>query len=386
MRSHEILRAQNALGLETVAVSSPFQQPQRVGATSERWDGVTYRRTYPAGGNLGISETGSGHLGRLRKLWALRGFRRWVSQLVATERVDLIHAHNNFLMGQVALRIAKDRGLPAVYEVRSLWEERLKASAVAPLGTGLWAAARRREEWCVRNADEVVAINAALADDIESRTGRRAKVVGNAVAADQDVLAVPPPDGGFHLAYLGSISPIEGLDGLVDAFCAASDGIPGAALSLHGLGSDLERLRKKCAPYANVTVHGPFDYTRRGDLYRSIDLVVLPRLPLRIAHKVTPLKPLEAMAFGRPVLASDVGGHREIIRDGENGWLFRAGDWDHLEHRLRTFFTDAAARTDLCGRVAAAGREEVVARHTWSARAKQYVDIYESLLSDNPGG
>ncbi len=379
VRSHEILRAQNSLGLETVAVSSPFQQPDRAGSEREEWDGVVYRRTYPSGSDLGISESGSGHLGRLRKLWSLRAFRRWVGDLVASEPVDVIHAHNNFLMARVALDVGRHSCIPVVYEVRSLWEERLRTSAIAPLGYTLWSMARRLEEQSVVEADEVVAINAALADDLECRTGRRAHVVGNAVVADPEVLTLPPSSGGRHIAYLGSMSPIEGLDMLVDAFVAASRGVPDATLSLHGGGRDLQKLRDKCAPHPNITVHGPFQYAKRGDLYRTIDLVVLPRLPLRIAHTVTPLKPLEAMVFGRPVLASDVGGHRELIRHGENGWLFRAGDRADLESKLRLYFLDDGARHELCTEIATAGRERVLARHTWSARAEQYRGLYHAL-------
>ena len=54
-------------------------------------------------------------------------------------------------------------------------------------------------------------------------------------------------------------------------------------------------------------------------------MLVYPRLSMRLTELVTPLKPLEAMAQGRLVLASDVGGHRELIRDGETGTLFKAG-------------------------------------------------------------
>ena len=58
----------------------------------------------------------------------------------------------------------------------------------------------------------------------------------------------------------------------------------------------------------------------------SIAVLVYPRLPMRLTELVTPLKPLEAMALGRILVASDVGGHRELIRHGETGFLFRAGD------------------------------------------------------------
>ena len=61
------------------------------------------------------------------------------------------------------------------------------------------------------------------------------------------------------------------------------------------------------------------------------DVLAYPRLPNRLTELVTPLKPLEAMAQGRMFVASDVGGHRELVRDGETGFLFRAGDEELVE-------------------------------------------------------
>ncbi len=69
--------------------------------------------------------------------------------------------------------------------------------------------------------------------------------------------------------------------------------------------------------------------------YELIDVLAYPRLPIRLTELVTPLKPLEAMAQGRMFVASDVGGHRELIRDGETGFLFRAGDVAALAARDR---------------------------------------------------
>ena len=69
--------------------------------------------------------------------------------------------------------------------------------------------------------------------------------------------------------------------------------------------------------------------------YDLIDVLAYPRQPMRLTELVTPLKPLEAMAQGRLFVASDVGGHRELIRDGETGTLFQAGDAAALARRHR---------------------------------------------------
>ena len=68
--------------------------------------------------------------------------------------------------------------------------------------------------------------------------------------------------------------------------------------------------------------------------YDLIDVLAYPAAPMRLTELVTPLKPLEAMAQGRMFVASDVGGHRELIRDGETGFLFPAGDAHALAQRI----------------------------------------------------
>src|SRR4029079_3018845 len=74
----------------------------------------------------------------------------------------------------------------------------------------------------------------------------------------------------------------------------------------------------------HITGRVPHDQVQR--YYGLIDVLVYPRRSMRLTELVTPLKPLEAMAQGRMLVASDVGGHRELIRHGENGFLFHAGD------------------------------------------------------------
>ncbi len=66
--------------------------------------------------------------------------------------------------------------------------------------------------------------------------------------------------------------------------------------------------------------------TRCKVYYNLIDVLIYPRLKMRLTDLVTPLKPLEAMAQGRLLAASDVGGHRELIEDGKTGILFEAGN------------------------------------------------------------
>ena len=111
--------------------------------------------------------------------------------------------------------------------------------------------------------------------------------------------------------------------------------------------------------------------------YALTDIACFPRKAIRLTELVTPLKPLEAMARGRPCLASDVGGHRELIRPGETGFLFRAGDERDL---ARTLVGLASRRADL-GPVTAAARRFVEAERTWKATVSRYAPIYQAVVA-----
>ena len=103
--------------------------------------------------------------------------------------------------------------------------------------------------------------------------------------------------------------------------------------------------------------------------------VLLNQGAMRLTELVTPLKPLEAMAQGRLVVASDVGGHRELIEHGRTGVLFRAGDADALAHAVSTLLRETSAWPALRSRA----RSFVGAQRTWDASVGRYAPVYARL-------
>jgi glycosyltransferase involved in cell wall biosynthesis len=90
---------------------------------------------------------------------------------------------------------------------------------------------------------------------------------------------------------------------------------------------------------------------------------------------VTPLKPLEAMAQGRLLVASDVGGHRELIEDGRTGVLFAAGDPKALADQVLALLA-APQRWEA---LRASGRRFVEHERNWAASVARYVAVYNSV-------
>jgi glycogen(starch) synthase len=111
--------------------------------------------------------------------------------------------------------------------------------------------------------------------------------------------------------------------------------------------------------------------------YDLMDVLVYPRRSMRLTELVTPLKPLEAMAQSRLVVASDVGGHRELIRAGETGYLFTAGDLG----ALATTLADVLARREAWTHVRQAARRFVEQERTWRISVRNYIGVYRAALA-----
>jgi len=109
-----------------------------------------------------------------------------------------------------------------------------------------------------------------------------------------------------------------------------------------------------------------------------IDAFVFPRKSMRLTELVTPLKPLEAMAQRRLVLASDVGGHRELIDHGRTGFLFHHDDVTALARSL----LQALDGLDRFGGILDEARAFVENERTWDASVRRYDRVYERALGD----
>jgi len=144
-----------------------------------------------------------------------------------------------------------------------------------------------------------------------------------------------------------------------------------------GGGAEDERLRRQVA---TLGLEGVVIFTGRvphgevGAYYGAMDLLVYPRPSTPLTDMVTPLKPLEAMAAGKPVLASDVAGHRELIRHEFNGLLFRAGDADALAAGM-----DAALRRSDLPAISSRARQWVLDERTWQSSVARYQPVYAGL-------
>jgi glycosyltransferase involved in cell wall biosynthesis len=185
-------------------------------------------------------------------------------------------------------------------------------------------------------------------------------------------------NGAPLLGFIGSFYHYEGLRFLVEAMPELRKRLPGARVLLVGGGEEDTALRAAAgATDGAVVFTGQIPYEQITRYYSLLDVFVCPRKRMRLTELVTPLKPLEAMAMGKAVLGSDVGGIAELVRHDVTGMLFAAESREGL--------VSAAAQLggspDLRARLGQRARQCMVEERSWRAVAANYLPIYESVLS-----
>ena len=378
-RSLAIIRAQRALGWETFHLTSTKHYGAQ--APEETVDGVVFHRTQP------------GPLDRVPVLnqWdVVRTLKPRIVEIARREGVDLIHAHSPCLNGLAALQAGRELGLPVVYELRAFWEDAAVDHGTTREGSLRYRASRALETNVLRRADQVTCICEGLRSDVIGRGIDAAKVtvVPNAVNIEQFPV-LGPRDPGLErelglvgarvLGFIGSFYAYEGLDLLLAALPAILAQRPDVRLLLVGGGPQERQLKEQAASLGiadKVVFTGRVPHGRVPAYSSLVDAFVFPRKSMRLTDFVTPLKPLEAMAQGRLVLASDVGGHRELIQDGRTGFLFRH---DSVEALARCAVQALESPPSLA-EIVENGRAFVERERNWGVSVRRYEGVYERAL------
>jgi PEP-CTERM/exosortase A-associated glycosyltransferase len=375
-RSHAILRALGAHGVDVAVVTGP--KHVMPGPPVEEIDGVRYQRTPSAAGG----DT-SGVLGQIR---TVLGTRRRIASYLRERSTQILHAHSPCLNGIAAL----GHGVPLLYEMRSSWEDAAVSVGTTTEGSPRYRASRMLETLVARRADEVVVICEGLRSDLIARGVSPAKiaVVPNALpeemfdlASQDQAAAVRQKHGLEHariVGFFGSFFEWEGIGALIQALPMVIESIPEARLLLAGGGRDESRLRQLVGALGledRVVFAGRIPHDAVRAYYRAADVVAYPRVSDRLTEMVTPLKPLEAMAQKTPVVASNVGGHRELIADGETGFLYQSGSVPALAVALR----EVLGAPERAARVVATARSVVERERRWSKVCERYLPIYDRL-------
>lgn len=380
-RTRAILKASQRKGWTVAAVTGPRNGAAPAG--EEDVDGLHFYRTAPLRPLVPV-------LDEAREIAA---FARRIGQAVADFQPDVLHAHSPVLDALAALIAGRRAGLPVLYEIRAFWEDAAVGNGWGREGSARYRLTRALEGWAVRRAGAVAVICEGLRRDLVARGVPAGKIAVSPNGVDMELFGTPPARdaalaaelglaGAEVIGFIGSFYPYEGLDDLIAAMPAIVARRPQARLLLVGGGpaEDDWRAQAAASPAAHaIRFVGRVPHQQVERYYGLVDVLAYPRKAMRLTELVTPLKPLEAMAQGRLVAASDVGGHRELIRDGETGTLFTPGDPAAIAHALTGLLAD---RSGWDTRRAKA-RNFVENERNWSSNVSRYHGVYQRLVQSS---
>lgn len=376
-RTRAIVKAQIARGWEAACLTGPRHAAEAPGP--EQVDGIFFHRTAqrPAGPPL------------LREWREIGAFRGRIAHLIGSWRPDIVHVHSPVLNALAAQPAARRAGVPLVYEIRAFWEDAAVGNGTGREGSARYNFTRALETRAARKADGVVTICEGLKQDLVARGIDPARIVVAPNGVDLDLFGAPAPrdaalaarlgvDGAELVGFIGSFYEYEGIDDLIAAMPSLAARRPRAMLLLVGGGPAEAKLRAQAeaSPAAErIRFAGRVPHGEVERYYALIDVLAYPRKAMRLTELVTPLKPLEAMAQGRMVAASNVGGHRELIADGVTGTLFPAGDPEGIAEALGRLFADRG----LWDERRRAARRFVERDRNWSSNISCYAPLYQDL-------
>jgi glycosyltransferase involved in cell wall biosynthesis len=386
MRSRYNLLAQVQAGLDPFVVTS-LGFPRKDGVvdapSAETVDGILHHRL----------DLGPGYPTELPFDVQLTDYAWLAADIAVRARPAILHASSGFRGYETALvaeAVREHVRLPLVYEVRSFFETTWSGEGERAERGEHYQRRYDTENRQMRAADVVITIAEAMADDIEARgvPRERIQVIPNGVDPAAFEPMAPDPElsrryrlnGGPVIGYVSNLDhPREGQDFLIEATARLAARGRDVTCLIVGDGrrrEELEEIAHRSGARGRIVFTGrvPHDSVRAH--YSLIDIFVVPRRNERAARFVTPLKPFEAMAMGKPLVVADLPALVEIAAPGERGLSFPAEDSDGLAGAVERLIADPV----LARRLGDAGREWVVRERTWAANGARYRDIYEALL------
>lgn len=379
-RSHSILLAQQEAGWETLAVTRvgyPVQVGKLAAQNLDVVDGIPYQRLLPSR----LAETMQGRL------------QQQAEELLAVAvkfRPSVLHTTTHYVNALVVRAVAQAVGIPWVYEVRGQLADTWAASRGADAtGSERYSLFKQREAEVMQDADLIVTLGDTMKTNIVSTGISTCKVIIAPNAVGGDFLAEPVDAATARLElgldesgpYIGTVSSLvayEGLDCLIAAFMVLAPRFPGLKLLIVGDGvarSALEVQARRSGYGDRIIFTGRVTREQAVRYHQALDIFVVPRKDLEVTQSVTPLKPVEALACARPVVASRLPALEEIVLDGLNGTLFQAENTSELAGALGVLLADEPLRS----RMGRTGRMQVLESRTWAANARVLITAYREL-------
>lgn len=383
IRSRDIMMSQKELGIQVLAITAPFQN-----SISKKGidviDDITYIRTSQNTKNS-ISDQRKSVLKRVLRVFAIFYFTKKLYHTIKKEKPNVLHAHAMFFCAIPTLVLGKLFNIPVVYEFRSLWMyQKSDSKNKSFINKKIEGLLFQIELLCLKKADHAIILNKNLKEFIVSKTryAFKSTIINNAVNTSliEEFKASSVSKTGQELVfgYIGTITQYEGLEFLIQTFQELYDDGFKHKLVIYGKGINQKSVQDKINSRSDINtiaLKGAIAPSQVYKAFSEIDVIINPRLNTPLTNSVTPLKPLEAMAYEKLFIGSDVGGIKEIVPPGA-GFLFSSENKNDLKRVLKDVV--CLSSQDITKHKKEA-LNFVVSHKSWLQNAKKYKEIYTSL-------
>ena len=367
-RLHKIIDAQKFAGKSIFIVSGPFQESVGEGRIEEHQGDKYYRYL---GSNKGFSRKG-GWLKRIKKFIDIFFFIPHLFRIIKNEDPDVIHAHATFVVGLASVVVGLLLRKPVVYEIRSTWEEDLIG------GKGVWLQRKAvflLERLTIKLCDLPVFISKGL---VEHYVGayKGETVIYNCMS-DPEINKKIFSDN-IVFGYLGTLAYYEGLEYLFEAVAKLRLDYK-FEIRIAGSGDMANKYIQKVNELRIddiVAFVGKIEPNKISSFYDVVDVIVLPRKDLLITNRVAGLKPVEAFAFKKLVISSDVGGMKELFEDNKHGLMFKAESVNALVEKMKFVLN----KHDSIDEIVDNGYCHFKNNFTSTSMDASYTEVYEKLM------
>ena len=321
----------------------------------------------------------------------IKYFMKRIIEVAKQEKAELIHAHTPYRVGLPALRAARKLKLPFVYEMRGMWEETAVANGRWMPNGPAYRRFQKYETKVLRSADAVVCISETLKQEAISRGVDEAKITVVTNAVDESTINQSTKHELFDevsdllnrdkstkvIGYIGSLREMEGVDLTAEATAKLSSkghNVRFFVLSSNSGQTELKDYCDKLGLGDNAVIAGPVPHDSVAQFYDLIDIFVVSRPNSRVTRLVTPLKPFEAMAMKKAVVASKLPALEEIIDDGNTGLLYHADDVDSLVEIIERVLSD----DELINSLGDNAHKWIIENRTWQSVVQNYSKAYQT--------
>ena len=301
-------------------------------------------------------------------------------------RPDIIHAASNHSVGFPAAMVARALNIPFVYEMRGLWALSRAAKDDAYRRGDRFRLEMALERQVAHAADHVIAITDGLRAQLIEWGIPKEKISLAPNCVDAEQFTVQPRNeqlerslmlnGKVVIGYVGSLVKYEGLNLLLEAVAMLPQMLRNnLAVLVVGDGtmrSQLEQQAHDLGLSHMVQFTGKVPMEEVNDYYSLIDIAPFPRISAEVCEMISPLKPLEAMAMGSVVLASNVRAIAEHVIANKNGLLFEKENAQDLADKLSMLIQHPSMVLEL----SRAGRSWVENRRSWKSMATVIASVY----------